>query len=71
MLKSEWPLIVPGNSAVEKLSKATFDISEYVVDIARKGSPRAYRRWRAGLQFTLPAMPAPKISGKKPPKCCG
>jgi glycerol-3-phosphate dehydrogenase subunit C len=36
MLKFEWPLIVPGNSAVEKLSKATFDISEYVVDIARK-----------------------------------
>jgi Cysteine-rich domain len=25
MLKFEWPLIVPGNSAVEKLSKATFD----------------------------------------------
>jgi glycerol-3-phosphate dehydrogenase subunit C len=35
MLKFEWPLIVPGNSAVEKLSKATFDISEYIVDIAR------------------------------------
>jgi glycerol-3-phosphate dehydrogenase subunit C len=27
---------VPGNSAVEKLSEATFDISEYIVDIARK-----------------------------------
>jgi glycerol-3-phosphate dehydrogenase subunit C len=36
MLKFEWPLIVPGDEAVEKLSKATFDICEYLVDIARK-----------------------------------
>jgi len=36
MLKFEWPLIVPNDSAVAKLSKATFDVSEYIVDIARK-----------------------------------
>ena len=36
MLKFEWPLILPENPAVERLSKATFDVSEYVVDIARK-----------------------------------
>jgi len=36
MLKFEWPLIEPGDAAVERLSEATFDISEYVVDIARK-----------------------------------
>ncbi|MBO0736744.1 MAG: glycerol-3-phosphate dehydrogenase, partial [Alphaproteobacteria bacterium] len=36
MLKFEWPLLAPGDTAVEKLSKATFDISEYIVDIARK-----------------------------------
>jgi glycerol-3-phosphate dehydrogenase subunit C len=36
MLKFEWPLILPGDPRVEKLSKATFDISEYIVDIARK-----------------------------------
>jgi glycerol-3-phosphate dehydrogenase subunit C len=36
MLKFEWPLIVPNDAAVEKLSKATFDVSEYIVDIARK-----------------------------------
>jgi glycerol-3-phosphate dehydrogenase subunit C len=35
MLKFEWPLIVPNDAAVEKLSKATFDVSEYIVDIAR------------------------------------
>lgn len=35
MLKFEWPLIVPNDAAVEKLSKSTFDVSEYIVDIAR------------------------------------
>ena len=36
MLKFEWPLILPKDPAVERLSQATFDISEYVVDIAKK-----------------------------------
>ncbi len=36
MVKFEWPLIVPQDAAVAKLAKATFDISEYIVDIARK-----------------------------------
>jgi glycerol-3-phosphate dehydrogenase subunit C len=40
MLKFEWPLIVPkgrdGYADVEILSKRTFDLSQYVVDIAQK-----------------------------------
>jgi len=36
MLKFEWPLLVPDNKNVQALSQATFDISEYMVDIARK-----------------------------------
>jgi glycerol-3-phosphate dehydrogenase subunit C len=36
MLKFEWPLVWPRDPAVEKLANATFDISEYIVDIARK-----------------------------------
>jgi glycerol-3-phosphate dehydrogenase subunit C len=36
MLKFEWPLVLPDDEAVAKLSKATFDASEYVVDIAKK-----------------------------------
>jgi len=36
MLKFEWPLIVPGNEDVKLLSRATFDLSEYIVDIAKK-----------------------------------
>jgi glycerol-3-phosphate dehydrogenase subunit C len=35
MLKFEWPLILPGDAGVKKLSNATFDIAEYIVDIAR------------------------------------
>ena len=36
MFKFEWPLILPDNEDVKALSKATKDISEYVVDIANK-----------------------------------
>jgi glycerol-3-phosphate dehydrogenase subunit C len=36
MLKFEWPLIAPGNADVEALSKATRDVCQYVVDIAKK-----------------------------------
>jgi glycerol-3-phosphate dehydrogenase subunit C len=32
MLKFEWPLILPDNENVKRLSEATFDIDEYVVD---------------------------------------
>jgi glycerol-3-phosphate dehydrogenase subunit C len=35
MLKFEWPLILPQSAAVKRLAQATFDISEYVVDIAK------------------------------------
>jgi glycerol-3-phosphate dehydrogenase subunit C len=36
MLKFEWPLILPDHEDVGRLSRATYDISEYVVDIAKK-----------------------------------
>jgi len=36
MLKFEWPLIVPGDENVKRLSEHTSDVAEYVVDIARK-----------------------------------
>lgn len=39
MVKFEWPLLVPAaaphRAAVERLAKSTFDISEYIVGIAR------------------------------------
>ena len=36
MLKFEWPLILPDDDDVARLSKATFDVTEYVVDLAGK-----------------------------------
>lgn len=36
MMKFEWPLIVPDNEAVRRLAQSSFDISEYIVDIAKK-----------------------------------
>ncbi|HEY4163532.1 MAG TPA: heterodisulfide reductase-related iron-sulfur binding cluster, partial [Dongiaceae bacterium] len=35
MLKFEWPLVLPKDARIKQLSQATFDVSEYVVDIAR------------------------------------
>ncbi len=34
MLKFEWPLLLPGNENIKKLSSNVMDIDEYVVDIA-------------------------------------
>jgi glycerol-3-phosphate dehydrogenase subunit C len=36
MLKFEWPLILPDDPAVEQLAGSTYDLSEYVVDIAKR-----------------------------------
>ncbi len=36
MMKFEWPLILPDDENVKALAKASFDITEYVVDISRK-----------------------------------
>lgn len=36
MLKSEWPLMHPADDELKKLAAATYDLSEYVVEIASK-----------------------------------
>ncbi len=36
MVKMEWPLILPKDEDVKLLSRATFDLSEYIIDIAKK-----------------------------------
>ena len=36
MLKFEWPLILPDEEKIKRLSNATYDVSEYVVDIAKR-----------------------------------
>lgn len=36
MLKFEWPLILPEDADIKMLAKSSWDLSEYIVDIARK-----------------------------------
>ena len=36
MLKFEWPLVLPNDDTVKRLSEATYDISEYMVMIAKE-----------------------------------
>ena len=36
MLKFEWPLLLPKNKDIKRLSKNISDIDEYIVDIAEK-----------------------------------
>lgn len=36
MLKFEWPLLLPDDGNIAKLSQASFDITEYIVDISKK-----------------------------------
>lgn len=36
MLKFEWPLLLPNDPEIKRLAEATYDITEYVVDIAKK-----------------------------------
>ncbi len=35
MLKFEWPLLLPSDENIKRLSKNTFDIDEYIVDISK------------------------------------
>ena len=35
MLKFEWPLLLPNDESIKRLSKSTSDIDEYIVDIAQ------------------------------------
>ena len=71
MLKFEWPLIVPGQSKTcKRWRKATFDIDEYVVDIAKKeGLPAGLKPLPEGVTVHLPAMPAPRTWARRRRRC--
>ena len=54
MLKFEWPLIVPDNPDVKRVAAATFDIDQYVVDVARKqGLPDGLKPMPEGVTVHL------------------
>jgi len=55
MLKFEWPLILPDNEDVKKLSDATFDIDEYVIEISKRhGLPDGLKSLQRASAFTWP-----------------
>jgi glycerol-3-phosphate dehydrogenase subunit C len=66
MLKFEWKLIVPENEDVQRLAKATFDIDEYVVDIAKKeGLPTGLKPLPEGVTVHLPCHARAQAMGPK------
>ncbi len=66
MFKFEWPLILPDNEDVKKLSAATFDIDEYVVDVAKKqGLPDGLSPLPEGVTVHLPCHARAQNMGPK------
>jgi glycerol-3-phosphate dehydrogenase subunit C len=66
MLKFEWPLILPNDESVKRLSKATFDLSEYVVDIARKeGLAEGMSPLEGGVAFHVSCHSRAQNMGQK------
>jgi glycerol-3-phosphate dehydrogenase subunit C len=54
MLKFEWPLILPENEDVKKLSKATYDIDEYVIEISKRhGLPDGLKSLPEGVSIHM------------------
>ena len=72
MMKFEWPLLLPENHAVQHLSRATKDISEYVVGLQKALRPGAgpSARGRRQSPSTTPATPAPRTWAPSRPRCC-
>ena len=66
MLKFEWPLIVPDDPAVRRLAESTFDISEYVVGIAKKeGLAEGLRPLPGGVTVHLACHSRAQNMGQK------
>ena len=66
MLKFEWPLIVPDNANVKKLSKATYDIDEYVIDISKRhGLPDGLKPLPEGVSIHMACHARAQNMGSK------
>lgn len=66
MLKFEWPLIEPEDENVQKLSKATFDVSEYLVDISsREGIAEGLKPLKSGVTLHIACHARAQNMGRK------
>ncbi len=66
MLKFEWPLILPDNEEVKKLSKATYDIDEYVIEISKRhGLPSGLKSLPEGISIHMACHARAQNMGSK------
>jgi glycerol-3-phosphate dehydrogenase subunit C len=66
MLKFEWPLIVPDDKNVQRVSTATRDIDEYVVAVAKTyGLPAGLKPLPGGVTVHLPCHARAQNMGPK------
>ncbi len=66
MLKFEWPLIEPDDANVLALAQATFDVTEYVVDIANKeGLAEGLRPLEGGITAHIACHARAQNMGRK------
>jgi glycerol-3-phosphate dehydrogenase subunit C len=66
MLKFEWPLILPEDPEIKRLSEHSFDIEQYVVDIARKeGLAEGLRPLEGGVSVHMPCHARAQNMGPK------
>ena len=66
MLKFEWPLLAPDNKDVTRLARATFDVAEYIVDIAGKeGLADGLEPLGGGVALHIPCHARAQNMGRK------
>ncbi|NQV99091.1 MAG: glycerol-3-phosphate dehydrogenase [Rhodospirillales bacterium] len=66
MLKFEWPLIVPENEEVMALSRATFDITQYIVDIGKtEGMAEGLKPLAGGVSIHISCHSRAQNMGQK------
>jgi glycerol-3-phosphate dehydrogenase subunit C len=66
MLKFEWPLILPEDAKVKAVSEATYDISEYVVEIAgREGLVAGLKPLSGGVALHIACHARAQNVGQK------
>ncbi|MFI4987340.1 MAG: heterodisulfide reductase-related iron-sulfur binding cluster [Alphaproteobacteria bacterium] len=66
MLKFEWPLLLPGDRDVKLLAESTYDVSEYIVDIAkREGLAKGLQPIEGGVAVHLACHARAQNMGQK------
>ncbi|MCG8691056.1 MAG: hypothetical protein MI806_07585 [Minwuiales bacterium] len=66
MLKFEWPLLLPDDAVVQRLAEATYDVTEYVVEIGQKhGLPDGVGALSGGVSLHLACHARAQNVGQK------